>query len=406
MTPALRNEPMLIAGGGIGGLSAAIALAGQETSVRILEREPSFSAEGAGIQLGPNATRLLRAWGVLERLSSTSVRAEGIGIGDGMTGEPVATVPLGEMAEERYGAPYLLVHRADLQKALLDTVRDLANVEILTGHEVTGFEQFPDEIVVETSARSLRGRALIAADGLWSTLRNEIDGSGFLAMTDNTAWRTLVDPAVLPEELQGPWTGLWMAKNAHLVHYPVSGGKAINVVAVISERWKAKEKGWACDADPDALLPHFQSWDKRLYDIVASAESWRKWTLFDLPPLRRWSMGAVTLLGDAAHPISPFMAQGGALAIEDAAILARTLAHYGGDVWAALPEYENARIERTARMRYESRRMGDVYHMSGLARRVRDFMLRRRSGEVLLKKFDWLYGFDALTPGAGAAGEA
>lgn len=387
---------MLIAGGGIGGLAAAIALADQEKHIRLLEREPSFSAEGAGIQLGPNATRLLRQWGVLERLLPNGVRAEGIGIGDGLTGEPVATVPLGKTAEERYGAPYILAHRADLQQAMLDTVQELTNVEILTGHDVTGFEQFPDEIIVQTSKKSVRGSALVAADGIWSTLRNEIDRSAVLAMTDNTAWRTLVDPAVLPDEMQGPWTGLWMAKNAHLVHYPVRGGKAINLVAVISERWVKKDRGWACDADPDVLLPHFERWDKRLYDILASAESWRKWTLFDLAPLKRWSMGAVTLLGDAAHPIPPFLAQGGALAIEDAAVLARTLEHYDGDIWRALPEYEIARIGRTARMRYESRRMGNIYHMSGLSRRVRDFILRRRRNDALLKKFDWLYGFDAL----------
>lgn len=396
MTATSRGaEPILIAGGGIGGLSAAIALAATGEEVRLFEKSAKPTVEGAGIQLGPNATRLLRDWGVLDELRTTAVRAEGIGIGDGITGEPLATVPLGDLAEARYGAPYLLVHRADLQRALLARARSQKGLHIAFGREVTGFDQSPEGVVADTSKGAARGRAMIVADGLWSTLRNKVDKTAHLSFTERTAWRALVDPEVLPQELRGAWTGLWMARNAHLVHYPVQAGRAVNVVAVIHDRWSARE-GWGEDAEAEVVLSHFRRWDDRLQTILKAAKRWRKWSLYDLPPLRRWTLGMVALLGDAAHPILPFLAQGGALAIEDAAFLAHTLARADGDIWEAFPEYEDKRIWRSARIRYESRRMGDIYHMSGLSRRVRDFVLRRRAPESLLRRFDWLYGFDAL----------
>ncbi len=395
MSPSQIDEPILVAGAGIGGLSAAIALARLDQRVRVLERAPVLSTAGAGIQLGANATRILRHWGVLDRLWPAAVRAGGIGLGDGLTGKPLATVPLGEAAEERYGAPYLLVHRADLQRALLEAASDCPQVEILTGCEVTGFAQSPGEIVVHTARNDIPCRGLIAADGVWSELRAHIDPSAALQFVDHTAWRTLIDPSALPEDLRGPWVGLWMARNAHLVHYPVRAGGAINVVAVIRERW-ARLPGWDVAADRDVLLDAFASWDKRLRDVLASAEQWRKWALYDLPPLARWTRGTATLLGDAAHPVMPFLAQGGAMAIEDAAVLARLVADCEGELWRAFETFETARMERTARMRQESRRTGAIYHMSGPAKWARDWTLRRRSADALLGRFDWIYRFDAL----------
>lgn len=395
MAAPLADDSIIIAGGGIGGLSAAIALAREGMKTRLLEREPEFSPEGAGIQLGPNATRILREWGVLERLKEHAVRGEGIGMGDGITGELMARVPLGDEIERRHGAPYLMVRRAHLQQALLDTARTFPEIKIAWGSAITGFEHFGEDVVARTEKRSLRGKGLIGADGLWSTLRQQVCATAGFRFTERTAWRASVKPSALPDELKGSWAGLWMAPNAHLVHYPVDGGKAINLVAVVRERWVAGE-GFCQDADPDHLLPHFGKWDTRLRGILAAATGWRKWLLYDVPPLRRWSMGAVTLLGDAAHPMPPFLAQGGAMAIEDAVILSRRLAAHGCDPLDSFHLYENDRIERTARMRFESRKMGDIYHMRGLKRRARDFVLSRRSPDALLQKFDWLYRFDAL----------
>lgn len=395
MASSKGSNAFLIAGGGIAGLSTAIALAREGQDVEVLEREEAFSKEGAGIQLGPNATRILNTWGVLDHLMPHAVRAEGIGMGHGLTGDPIARVPLGDLAEERYGAPYLLVRRADLHQALLETARALPTVSIETGWPIHSFEQFGEDIVVRTDAHARRGRALIAADGLWSGLRTQVCDTAGMIYTERTAWRATLEPDKLPEELQGPWTGLWMAPNAHLVHYPVAAGNAVNVVAVITERWTAGE-GWGEEIDPEFLFPHYAKWDARLRQLLEDAEGWRRWLLHDVPPLRRWTLGTVTLIGDAAHPMLPFLAQGGAMAIEDAVFLARLVAEGHRDLIETFHLFENARIARTARMRYESRKMGQIYHMKGLSALTRDFVLRRRAPEALLKRFDWLYGFDAF----------
>ncbi len=386
-------NPILIAGAGIGGLSVAIALARNGFPCHILERSRKHTTDGAGIQLGPNATRILDEWGVLERLIKTAVISQGITIGDGITGEILASVLFGETAIKRYGAPFILVHRADLHNALLECARSHASIKITTGSEVLAFQQFPDEVIVTTSKDELKGRGLIVADGLWSKLRPQIDAGARLEFTGKTAWRSLIKPDELPEQLRGPGTGLWLSKSAHLVHYPVCGGDKINVVAVIDERWGGRSQGWNQEADPQALLPFFENWNGSIADIVKSGSEWRKWSLFYQPPLRAWTQGSITLIGDAAHPVLPFLAQGGGLAIEDAGVLVKILLEYDGDPWRAFRNYEKARIERTARTSYESRKLGRIYHMGGVMRLARNFVLRRQSSDTLLKRLDWLYQF-------------
>lgn len=389
------DNRILIAGAGIGGLSAAIALARQGIESHVLERNVSFSGEGAGIQLGPNATRILDQLGVLDSLKEKSVVSEGIAIGDGLTGAHLATVPFGTTAEQRYGAPFLLVHRQDLHTALLKTAKALGGVKITMDCEAKSFEQFPGQVVLTTQKHAVRGRGFIVADGLWSQLRPQIDAGAMQTFAGKTAWRTLLAPKEMPDEFHRPWTGLWLAKNAHLVHYPVRGGKKFNVVAVINEPRGSRAEGWNLEADPDELYPCFEAWNERVKAIVRSGSTWRKWSLFYQPPLRTWVQGAVTLLGDAAHPVLPFLAQGGAMAIEDAAVLAEILVEYKGDPWKAFRHFEETRIERTARTSFESRRIGNIYHLGGVMRLARNFVLRSRSPQSLLKKFDWLYGFGA-----------
>jgi len=393
MTTANGTKPVLIVGAGIGGLSAAIALARAGISTLVVDRAKDFSSEGAGIQLGPNATRILADWGVLVHLEKNSVASEGIIIGDGITGTQLNTVPFGASAELHFGAPFLLAHRADLHAALLKSVRRHKCIGIKLNCGVTGFRQDADSVSIQTSGGTIEGDGLICADGTWSTLRDHVDEGAALRFARRSAWRTLLDADQVPEAAREPWTRLWLAPKAHVVHYPVSGGTKINVVAVTDDPRGEQSAEWNRHADPALLFPAFRKWNEHVAGIVQSGTEWRRWPLYTMPPLRNWTMERVVLLGDAAHPVLPFLAQGGAMAIEDAAVLAKEMSRWGSDLAEAFRRYELTRIKRTARTSYESRKMGNIYHMGWPARIARDFALKWRKPESLRKRYDWLYGF-------------
>ncbi|MGI9383219.1 MAG: FAD-dependent monooxygenase [Methyloligellaceae bacterium] len=391
------TDPLLVAGGGIGGLSVAIALARQGQSVRLLERAETFSEAGAGIQLGPNATRILQGWNVLDRLRDDLVAPEGVSIFDGLSGVRLAMVPLGAAAEERYGSPYIVVHRADLQRGLLETARTYPEIVITTGFALTRYVSTAEGVSAHaTTGDVARGRALIAADGVASRVRKQLNPDAALRFSGRTAWRTLLEPAAVPSLGRGHRTGLWLAPNAHLVHYAVRGGRAINIVAVVEDRWN--QEGWNTEADASELLPHYAAWAAPVREALQAATAWRKWALFELPPLASWWSDNVVLLGDAAHPTLPFLAQGGAMAIEDAAILACELSREGTTPDEAFRRYASLRRERTLRVQTASRQNGRLYHLSGPARLARNLALRFRSPEALLGRFDWLYRFEPEAP--------
>lgn len=391
---SILPEPILIAGGGIGGLAAAVALADAGFSVRVLERAPSFAEIGAGIQLGPNATRILRAWGLLERLQSVCARPSGIQILDGLSGRPLALVPLGVVAEERYGAPYLVLHRGDLLHALLGAARDRSSIELVTGYDAVQVDIRPGGVdVVSRTGVAASGQALIAADGIFSVLRNKVAPRTPLRFAGKTAWRALIPARAAAPGLDVSWVCLWLGPSAHLVHYPVQGGDSVNLVAVVDDQWTGAR--WDEAAEPAHLLAQFRRWCAPATSMLAMAREWRKWPLCDLPPLKRWTGHRMTLLGDAAHPVLPFLAQGGALAIEDADTLARLMPTDSAAIPAALMRYEAERATRTARVQAAARRMGNIYHMRGPARWIRNQVLAWRSPNSLLKEFDWLYGYGA-----------
>lgn len=374
----------------------AIALAREGLQAAVFEKDQSFSTHGAGIQLGPNATRILHDWGVLDRLGDKAVASNGILIGDGLSGSPLNTVPFGRKSEEHFGAPFLLVHRSDLHAALLKTARACKSIKLRTGCELDGFKQDPDaDLQVRAEGDFVAGKGLVCADGLWSTFREFVDPEARLQDTRRAAWRTLVDAACVPEPVREPWTRLWLSPGAHLVHYPVSGGDKINVVAVIDDPRSGVAEGYSREADVSVLERTFEPWNAHITELVRQGKDWRCWSLYTMSPLRTWTQGRVCLLGDAAHPTVPFLAQGAAMAIEDAAVLAPMLAAAGDDVAGAMKRYEIDRIERTARTAFESRKMGNIYHMGGIGRHARDFILRMRKPESLLKRYEWLYGFRA-----------
>ena len=389
-TPGHESQA-LIAGGGIGGLAASIALARAGLPATVLERSTFADETGAGIQLGPNATWILRQLGVLDMIEAAAFRPEAIWLFDGFSGRRLATIPLAGAAEQRYGAPYLTLHRADLHDALVEACQELTPIALKPGFNVTTVEDRGNEVVATADSGEVSaGSYLIAADGLWSGLRERIAPRAKLDFTGETAWRARLPRADLPSPFDAPVVGLWLGPSAHLVHYPVRGGKELNVAAVVAGGKAAI--GWTQPGDASALQASFASWAKATKSLLNSVESWRGWSLYRLPALPRWSAGNIALLGDAAHPVMPYLAQGAALALEDASALAACLQTCGGDAARAFARYEALRQTRARRVQRTSRRLGHIYHLRGPLRHARNLALGLRQPEVQLAAFDWLYG--------------
>jgi salicylate hydroxylase len=385
-----RDGRVLIAGGGIGGLAAAIALGRRGLAAEVLERSRFSDETGAGIQLGPNATRTLAALGILDAVEAHAFEPEAIVLFDGLSGRKLTSMPLGDAVRERYGAPYLTLHRADLHAALRGRAEALASVSLNPDFEVTAIDAQGGDVVARAdSGREAKGTSLIGADGLWSTVRPLIVPEAALRFTGATAWRALLPWAGLPSPFAEPVVGLWLGPKSHLVHYPVCGGELLNVVAV-AEGGLALQ-GWNQAANADTLLAGFTRWAKDSKSLLERIEGWRSWSLYRLTHLRHWSQRRVTLLGDAAHPVLPYLAQGAALAIEDAATLAACLAARPGAPAEAFSRYEVLRRPRAERVARLARRYGRLYHLSGPLQLARNVILERRREDNALQRFDWLY---------------
>jgi salicylate hydroxylase len=388
---------IIIAGAGIGGLTAALAIARRGLAVTLLDQAQRLEEIGAGIQLSPNAARVLIELGLAEPLRRHLVAPVELRVRDARTAAVLARSPLGPAAEDRYGAPYWVIHRGDLQAVLLEAVRAQANISLRLDTRVDGFTRCRDGIAVAAIAPAGRseeaGAALIGADGLWSQLRRHLGHRDEPAFARHTAWRALVPAEAADAALRAPAVNLWLGRDAHLVHYPVRGGSLVNLVTFIRDDWH--EPGWNAPADraelldrlPAALLP------APVRAILAVPAQWHKWALYDRAPISRWGQGPVTLLGDAAHPMLPYLAQGAAMAIEDAAVLARRLAEVPHEPALGMRRYERQRRQRTARVQRAARRNGAIYHLGGAAAFLRAMALRAMDGERLMRSYDWLYGW-------------
>jgi salicylate hydroxylase len=390
---------VVIAGAGIAGLTAALALAEAEVQVTLFDRAPALIEAGAGLQLSPNATRVLARLGLLEAITGTAVRLEGLRMRRGRDGSEVARLPFGDSAEARFGSPFLVTHRADLQAVLLDAVRAHPRVALETGETVEAYAPKGRQVAVTVrsaqAVKTILADGLIGADGLGSTVRAAIVKADAAVYCGRTAWRTLIPAERAPAFAQLPNSNLWLGHDAHLVHYPVRGGSLINVVAIVEDRWRDRDDTpdlWAVSGDPARLRKPFESWSLEARTLIAAAPEWRVWPLFDRPELQNWSAGSVTLIGDAAHPMLPFLAQGAAQAIEDGWALGVAARRHPQDLAAAFLDYERMRRSTAERVQRDSRRQGMIYHLGQPAAALRDLAMRTLGTQRLLARYDWLYG--------------
>ena len=389
---------VLIAGAGIGGLTAALALAKADIAVTLIERSPELGEAGAGLQISPNASAILRRLGLLDALRTHAIAPKGIHVREARSAGTLSYLPL-EEAEARWGAPYLVAHRADLQRVLAEAVAREPLIALHLGTALAGFGTTSSGVTVTAKqgrlTRSFEADALIGADGVRSAVRARlVEAAGDEpTQTGRVAWRALVPAEGVDARFREDETGLWLGRSAHLVHYPMRGGLLINVVAVLSQG--SLEPGadalWATPGDPAVIARSFAPWHGSAQSLIAAAPSWQCWPLFDRAPLDAWNAGPIALLGDAAHPILPFLAQGAAQAIEDADALANAFA-MDGSIAAKLAAYSTRRQARAARVQAAARQLGEIYHLSGPAALARNVAMRALGARRLLERYDWLYG--------------
>ena len=381
-----------VAGAGIGGLAAALALAEVGCTVEIFERAQVLAPIGAGVQLSPNATIVLGRLGVLDALRPAAVEPSEVLMRRARDGAVLARVPLGPVA--RYGAPFLAVLRGDLQAALLSRVAAHPGIALHLGRDVARYAAQGSAVGIQFAdgAAPLAADGLVGADGIRSAIRHQLTGADDARAPTRAAFRAVVPREAVDAEALLPRSVLWLGRRAHLVHYPVAGGRSVNVVGIVDDA-TARPDGdlWSQPAEPAAVARHFADWAEPARRLIAAAPGWRRWPLFDRPPLPRWSEGAVTLLGDAAHPMLPFLAQGAAQSIEDAAVLADSVSQHDGNLPAAFLGYETLRRPRTSRVQARSASQGSVYHLGPPASFARDVVLSILGPARLAARVDWLY---------------
>ncbi len=397
------SRTVVVAGAGIGGLTASLALAAQGFRVVVLEKAERLEETGAGLQISPNASRVLVELGLKPRLMGRAVTPEAISIMSARSGGEIARLPLGEAAAFRSGAPYWVVHRAHLQAALQAHVNDNPDIDLRLGAQFEDVTAHAKGLTVVQRRGTTRHQelamALIGADGIWSTVRNHLFPDVQPQFSGLIAWRGTLDATQLPREYTSPRVQLWMGSDVHLVAYPISGGRQINIVAVVPGTWN--RPGWSAPGDPNEIKSAFASshWPATARMMIGAIDGWRKWALFTIPEGIDWTEGSIALLGDAAHAMLPFAAQGAGMAIEDATVLARCLGGGAGQavtgIPAALKHYARLRRARVARIQRAARRNGKIYHLAGPAAFARDLMIRTLGPQRMLARQDWIYDWRA-----------
>ena len=396
MTSSSANLPVIVAGGGIGGLAAALALVRQGFEVTVLEQAAEIGEIGAGIQLGPNAFHAFDALGVGDKTRSRSVFTDYMVMHDALDEYQVGKIPTGEAFRQRFGNPYAVIHRVDIHKSLLEGAVETGRVKFVTSTRVVRIEQTDTTVTaIDQHGNAHTGVALIGADGGKSVVRQQYVNDP-PRVTGHVVYRAVVEKEDFPENLRWNAASIWVGPNCHLVHYPLRGGEQYNVVVTFHSR--DKEEWGVTDGSKEEVQSYFQGICPKARQLIDLPKSWRRWATADREPIANWVHGRATILGDAAHPTTQYLAQGACMALEDAVTLGEALrvtkTEAGHDWEKALALYQRSRVARTARIVLSAREMGRIYHAKGVERLVRNDLWRGRSSERFYDAVEWLYGWN------------
>lgn len=387
--------PILIAGGGIGGIAAALALTRRGFAVKVLEQAPALGEIGAGIQLGPNAFAAFDALGIGPQARGRAVYVDEMVMHDALDETPVGRIPTGHAFRARFGGPYAVIHRADIHRSLLEGAQASDRIEIATATSVQRIEQDEHGVTVHDSrGQQHRGVALIGADGIKSAVRRQFLGDE-ARVSGHVVYRAVVDRKDFPADLQWNAASIWVGPNCHLVHYPLRGGEQYNVVVTFhsreAEEWSVRQ------GSREEVQSYFDGICPRARQLIDLPKDWTRWATADREPIAQWTYGKVTLLGDAAHPTLQYLAQGACMALEDAVTLGEALRVHDNDLHKAFALYERSRVARTARVVLSAREMGRIFHAKGVERLVRNEMWNGRDPQRFYDALEWLYGWTAET---------
>lgn len=385
------GRKVIIVGGGIGGLAAALALTRQGLEVLLLEQADEIGEIGAGIQLSPNAFAALDALGVGAAARKRAVFTDHVIMMDAVDGQEVVRIETGEAYRDKFGGPYAVIHRADIHSAVLEAVRENPLIGFKTSTHIADIAFSHNGVeVFDSDGASYKADAVVGCDGVKSVIREKTIG-GAHRVTGHVVYRAVVDRAAMPADLRINAPVLWAGPRCHLVHYPLRGGQQYNLVVTFHSR--EREEWGVKEGSKEEVLSYFEDIHPRPKQMLDCPISWKRWATADRDPVESWGEGSCTLLGDAAHPMTQYMAQGACMALEDAVTLGEAVKTTGGDLDAAFRVYESARIPRTARVVWSTREMGRIYHAKGVERLVRNQIWKGKSQEHFYTALEWLYGW-------------
>ena len=392
----MSNDQILVAGGGIGGLATAIGLAQKGFSVLVLEKAAQLGEIGAGIQLGPNAFHAFDYLGVGETAREMAVYIDNLRLMDALSGEEITRIPLDEAFRSRMGNPYAVVHRGDLHGVFLRACENHPKVELRTNSGVESYDQDGNSVTAILSDGSrVSGRMLIGADGLWSNIRKQMLNDGAPRVSGHTTYRSVIPTEQMPQDLRWNAATLWAGPKCHIVHYPLKGWKMFNLVVTYHN--DAPEPVAGKPVSHDEVRRGFEHVAPIAKQIIDKGNDWKLWVLCDRDPVMNWVDGRVALLGDAAHPMLQYFAQGACMAMEDAVCLSHLMSEGGENIEATLAAYQDKRRLRTARVQLQSREIGQhVYHPAGAHAELRNAVMNARSPDEWYDQIDWLYGSTGL----------